>query len=162
MRMFSKHCFIFWKLLQTSSLMNLKLIGFIKTGLKTVLPLKWAHKHLALCRNSCIFVNTMIDVLRRLFHFGKCIIKYLMQGTALCIESTNRIWKTVFVHTECFSKFSTKVYSFEIFLTTIFCLLKRKKCMTIFFFVGKHAMQPYNTKPRFSSREPKTGVKVTY
>ena len=34
--------------------------------------------------------------------------------------------------------------------------------MTMLFFVGKQAMQPYNTKPRFSSREPKTGVKVTY
>jgi len=104
----------------------------------------------------------MIDVLRRLFHFGKCIIKYLMQGTALCIENTNRFWKTVFVHTECFSKFSTKVYCGEIFLTTIFLFFEKKKFMTIFFFLGKQAMQPHNTKPRFSSREPKTGVKVNY
>jgi len=85
-----------------------------------------------------------------------------MQGTALCIENTNRIWKTVFVHIECFSEFSTKVYCGEIFLTTIFYLLEGKKCMTIFFFVGKQAVQPYNTKSRFWSREPKTGVNVTY
>jgi len=129
-------------------------------GHKTVLPLKWAHKHLALCRNSCIFVNTMIDVLRRLFHFGKCIIKYLMQGTALCIENTNWIWKTVFVHIECFSEFSTKVYCGEIFLTTIFCLLKRKKCIPIFFFFGKQAMQPYITKPRFRHVNQKQGLKL--
>jgi len=30
--MFSQHCFIFRKLLQTRSLINLKLIGFTKTG----------------------------------------------------------------------------------------------------------------------------------
>ena len=38
-----------------------------------------------------------------------------MQGTALCIENTNRIWKTLFVHIECFSEFLTKVYCGEIF-----------------------------------------------
>jgi len=36
-----------------------------------------------------------------------------MQDPALCIESTNRIWIKVFVDTECFSEFSTQVYSGE-------------------------------------------------
>jgi len=69
----------------------------------------------------------MIDVLRRLLHFGKCIIKYLMQGTALCIENTNRIWKTLFVHIECFSEFLTKVYCGEIFLTTIVLFIEKEE-----------------------------------
>jgi len=36
-----------------------------------------------------------------------------MQDPALCIESTNRIWIKVFVDIECFSEFSTQVYSGE-------------------------------------------------